>query len=134
MEVDYKYYTDTYGGSQIPADKWTYYSNQAKRRINYLTFNRAKHEYADFTDEINQTICKVGELMMNYEVRLGATRESDLNTLKRGVKSETVKSHSKSYETSGASVETELSTANNQQVAKAVREHLLTTGLLYRGL
>lgn len=134
MEINYQYYTDTYGGSEITSDKWLYFSNKAKAKINYLTFNKASQEFNQFTNEISNAICAIAELIQSYELKLKATQESDLATLKRGIKSETVKSHSKTYEVSRADIESNLSNASNQQIAKVVREYLLPTGLLYRGL
>lgn len=134
MEINYQYYTGTYGGTEVTADEWLYYSNQAINRINYLTFNRASREFDQYTREVSNAICRVAELFKTHNTKLKATNESDLATLNRGVKSETVKSHSKTYEVSNADTQRKLIDANNQLIAKAVREYLLPTGLLYRGL
>lgn len=134
MEINYQYYTDTYGGTDVTASEWLYYSNQAINKINYLTFNKASQEFGQYTNEISNAICAVSERLKSHDTKVKAMQKSDLDTLNRGVKSETVKSHSKTYETSAADAESKLTNESNQQIAKVVREYLLPTGLLYRGL
>lgn len=134
MEIDYLYYSNTYGGKKIPADRWTYYSNKAIHKINYLTFNKAEREFAQYSNEIKQAICAGAELIYDYELRVEATKENDLAVIKKGIKSESVKSHSKTYETSKASEGSDLEKAHDDKVAKVVRSYLIPTGLMYRGL
>lgn len=134
MEINYQYYTDTYGGSDVTASEWLYYSNQAINKVNYQTFNKASRDFEQYTREISNAICRVSEHLKAHDTKVKAMRESDLEAINRGVKSETVKSHSKTYEVSAADTEELLEDTNNKLIARIVREYLLPTGLLYRGL
>lgn len=115
--ADYTFYSTTFGGTKITADKWNYYAGLASDYIDSATFGQA----ASVTDTSTLTLmkkacCLCAESVYNAEQSSNGT-----------VSSERIGDYSVSYAGS--------STAQQEKsMQMSVKRYLAHTGLLYRGV
>lgn len=132
MYVDYEYYTKVFGGKLIPEDDFTYYINQADDYVDYITLTRVhKFKGSPFDNKIKRAYCSLAEIY--YEEQ--QSKESvGAQAGSKGIRSETVGSHTVSFQKVDGESKMK-DTANYDALRyRVARQHLLPTGLLYRGL
>lgn len=112
--LEYSFYTENYGGKNIPEMDWTRVSLKAEQRLNNYTFGRLSGGWdgSEFVKLISCAVCEMSELIYEDEKRSGKASESN-------------DGYSVSYET-GKSLESEL-----YGVACV---YLGDTGLMYAGV
>lgn len=107
MTVDYRYYTETYGGDMPEAD-FKRLSRQAARRVDRSVSGEVPERYGEFYQD---AVCAVADIL--YEGEQGGALASASND---GV--------SETYQTDGRTQE--------QKIADAIENCLADTGLLCR--
>ena len=115
--ADYTFYSKTFGGTKITADKWNYYAGLASDYIDSMTFQKA----ASVTGEntlmlIKKACCACAESIFNAVQSPNGT-----------VSSERIGDYSVSYASSSASQQ-------EKPMQMSVKRYLAHTGLLYRGV
>lgn len=113
MQVEYSFYTDTYGGTDISEMGWKRLSQKAVQRLRGYTFDRLPDDWSGqpWENQAKCAVCEMAEIIEKNERRAGKT-------------SENTDGYSVSYET-GASLENSL-----RYVALT---YLGNTGLMYLG-
>ena len=111
MRTDYKFYTETYGGSLIPCESFDYYCGLAESYLDAATMGR---DTSLFDKPVQHALCELAELEYKTENNMI-------------VASETVGRYSVSYR-NGA--ETPVNTLKKN----ILKRRLGHTGLLYRGV
>ena len=114
--LTYKEYKEKYGGT-LEEQEFYRFERQARRIINYYTYNRIK--------DLDKIPLEVRECMLDlieYEVTISDNGGKD-------IQAETVDTHSITYAT--AKTDEDLTTFTRRKI---VREHLLHTRLMYRGV
>lgn len=123
FRIAYTDYRNVYGGTLLTEEEWIEYSRQAAEFINELSAGRL------FTVTLNEkdterVICALGSLA-EYDKKNADRVE------KERIASESVDSHSRSYNTGATS-------KSNEEVyeerTRKVMGYLLPTNLLYRGI
>lgn len=113
LNVDYAHYQSVFGGRLINEADFYRIIRQAFAHVERLTFGRAEQpQEADVQAKINDACCAVADLLFADE--------------QPQVASETVGKWSKSYATSGKTVQ--------QRIRSTVRLYLSGTGLTYTGV
>ena len=115
--ADYTFYSTTFGGTKITADKWNYYAGLASDYIDSVTLGQA----ASVTDSstltlIKKACCLCAESTYNAEQSSNGT-----------VSSERIGDYSVSYASSSAAQQ-------EKSMQMSVKRYLAHTGLLYRGV
>ena len=132
MYVDYEYYTKVYGGTKIPEEGFTYCISQAEDYVDYITLGRVQSfKGGVFDNKIKRAYCSLAEIYYEEKQlseRVGASAGA------KGIKSETVGSHTVSFQTMDGKSEAENKAHYDALRYRVARQHLLPTGLLYRGL
>lgn len=126
--VDYKYYTDNYGGSSIPESSFKEHSINASSRINRYTSNRINQENID--NNIRNTACEIVNLLFKQKELITKLNDDNLSKI-----SETVGPHSITY-VNKSSLQSQriLSTTElEQECYRICYNNLVHTGLMYRG-
>lgn len=122
-KIDYHFYVDEYGGSEVNEDQFNIYSKKALQFINEQSASRLLLNDLDEDDTylVKMAACALCDYDLNEDKRLEKVR----------VASESVTSHSRSYN-SNAYAKT------NEEVRKeriqTIYGFLLSTNLLYRGV
>lgn len=114
---DYTFYSTTFGGTKITADKWAYFAGLASDYIDNMTFQKA----ASVTDEntltlIKKACCLCAESIYNAEQSSNGT-----------VSSERIGDYSISFASKTTSQQ-------EKAMQMSVKRYLAYTGLLYRGV
>ena len=111
--LGYEFYQINYGGDAVPQKKWERFSAKAKRKVDLLTFGRTS-KMQPLTEEVSFCICEVADYLY-YE-----------SNRKKEITSESMDGHSVSFaQKTDAQIE--------KEIESIVKEHLINTGLLYRG-
>lgn len=78
MQVDYKSYSETYGGKKIPEDDWKRLSQKAGQRLNHFTFGRLpdRWEGEPWEECARFAVCEMAEILFDEERRSGKTSEN----------------------------------------------------------
>lgn len=138
MWVEFAYYRDTFKGTQITDESvFQKYSQDAQDYIEYITLGKAIVSMQDdlHTDKIKRSVCVASELYFEKDNKLNAIKTSDNEVVARGLKSETVKSHSVTYaSTSDLDTLSKTETEYDKLVRTKVYKLLMFTGLLNRGI
>ncbi len=122
-KVDYHFYADTYGGNELNEEQFNIYSKKALQFINELSASRLLMN--DLNDDDTYLVKMATCALCDYDF------ENDKRKEKESIASESVPSHSKTYNTS-ANAKT-----NNEvykEKVQTVYGYLLSTNLLYRGV
>lgn len=111
--ADYTYYTEQFGGQNVPEAAFLSLARKANNYLDYVTFGRLR-SLQNQSDEAKDACCALVELLYKAEEEGG-----------KAIASETVGKHSVSY------VEQE---SIKQQMYSLVSQYLAHTGLMYRGV
>lgn len=127
--VDYKYYSETYGGSSIPESSFVNYEIKARNKVNYYTSNRITEDILD--ENIKNTICEIAEFIYSQD-----TLKNSLYSEDKVKASETVGPHSVTYVNKDNILEKRvLKTYElDKECYKICYQNLIHTGLMYRGI
>jgi len=138
MWVEFAYYKDVFKGTLITDESiFPKYSQEAQDYVDYITLGKAgvSIENGLDTDKIKRSVCVASELYLEKENKLNAIKTSDNEIVARGLKSETVKSHSVTYaSTSDLDTLSKIETEYDKLIRTRVNKLLLFTGLLNRGI
>lgn len=121
--ISYQFYTETYGGTELSEEQFNTYSKKALQFINELSASRLLLNTLSDNDEylVKMATCA----LCDYDY------DNDKRVEKLSIASESVPSHSRTYNTSA-------NAKTNQEVYKervqTVYGFLLSTNLLYRGV
>ena len=115
--VDYKYYSDTYGGEKVPEDSFEACEKRAEAVLHQITFGRVK-QLPEIPDLIKDAICAMVEVKYQEDKK------------QAGLKSETIDGYSVTYESSGG---TAGASGTVRLMYEEAKVYLANTGLLYRG-
>lgn len=127
MYADYTFYTDTFYGDKIPEEKFPKYATAASDFIDYFTMGKAANN-SDLP-AVKKCCCALAEQYMFIDtVREAASAKVTADGI---IASESVGSHSRSFQTGAAGAQAV--EAEEKKLADIARVYLLQTGLLYRG-
>lgn len=114
MKVEYEYYTEIYGGTQILEKDWLRISQKAEQRLNSYTFGRLPDEWEgeSWCDRAKCAVCEMTEILYADEKRSGKSSEN----------------------TDGYSVSYDTEKSLGSTLYDVVRVYLGDTGLLYAGV
>lgn len=118
LYADYKFYTDSYLGKDIPAEDFPRYARDASKYIDNVTFGRIN---GNISEDVKMACCAVAEEMYAQNVS-GANAVS-------GKASESIGDYSVSYTGMSADRENILSA----RLYSAALKWLDGTNLMYRG-
>lgn len=78
MNVDYSFYTDTYGGNRISAHDWKRLSLKAEQRLDSYTFGRlpGSWEGESWCNQAKCAVCEMAEILNEEERQGGKTSEN----------------------------------------------------------
>lgn len=78
MNVDYKFYTDTYGGRNVPESDWKGIELKAEQRLEHYTFGRMSGSWVDqpWEDRAKRAVCEMAEFIFTEEKRGNKTSEN----------------------------------------------------------
>lgn len=132
MIVDYGYYSGTFAGDLVPANKFRRNSIKAQQMVMIYILGK---NYNEYKEEVKNTICEVAEIYYNQELKKEKIKNIFVGDSKI-ITSETVGKHSISY--SGISIEELKKTSSdefvNSEIKDVVERNLLLTGLLNRAV
>ena len=114
MTVDYSFYTDTYGGTNISEKEWRRLSQKAIQRLRQFTYCRLPDDWSGepYANQASCAVCEMAELLLVQEESSGKASES-------------TDGYSVSYVGSGGEA--------GQSLYDIARVYLGNTGLLYAG-
>lgn len=113
MRVEYKFYMDTYGGTNISETAWKRLSQKAIQRLQVFTFGRLPEEWSGQTweNKAKCAVCEMSELLFANEKRSGKISEN----------------------TDGYSVSYEAAYVTDSRLRNIAYTYLGDTGLMYFG-
>ena len=134
--VDYGYYTTTYLGTAIMASDFPRLSLRASSFLDYYTQGRAAQN--NDLDAVKMACCAVAEQYQAIDTAQALAQKSLSAALSQDggeLKSQTVGSWSKTYQSGGESAAQAAASATSVKagLAAAANMYLAGTGLLYRG-
>lgn len=77
MQIEYKFYTDSYGGTRISEKDWKRFSQKAYQRLKHFTFGNLPDNWEGepWENQAKCAVCEMAELIDLQETRQGKTRE-----------------------------------------------------------
>jgi hypothetical protein len=115
--ADYEYYTEDFGGSEIPEADFKKFSIRASYYLRQLTDNEITDEMAESSSDIKNATCAIAELIsLNAEID------------DAGISNERVGNYSVTYTSPAGTRQTDI------RMYEVAKTYLLHTGLLYRGV
>lgn len=120
LYADYAFYSTTFGGTKITADKWNYHAGLASDYIDSVTFGRA----ASVTDTSTLTLIKKA-CCLCAEIFYSDYSASETSG---NIESEKIGDYSITYKSS------ESSDVRSAKLISTAKMFLSGTGLLYRGI
>lgn len=113
MQVDYSFYTDTYGGTNISEKEWRRLSKKSIQRLRQFTYGRLPDDWSEetYANQASCAVCEMAELLKADEKKRGKTSEN----------------------TDGYSVSYDTEKSLSGTLYDVARVYLGNTGLLYAG-
>lgn len=117
MKVDYSFYIESFGGSQVSESAWLSLELKAEKRLEHFSFGRTAGDWQakDWEQNAKYAICEMAEAMQKRESR-------------GNIASENNDGYSVSYQTEQTEEEFE---SRLYQIAST---YLMPSGLLYMGV
>lgn len=117
MKVDYSFYVENFGGSQVPERAWLSLELKAEKRLEHFSLGRTACDWQakDWERNAKYAICEIAEAMQKREAR-------------GNIASENNDGYSVSYQTEQTEEEFE---SRLYQIAST---YLMSSGLLYMGV
>lgn len=134
MLLTFEEYDDS-GFSNVGSSDFTRYETEARYYLEYTTLNKVNRDHPKWIqDKIKYAMCRVIDLLYDYQTKLQTIKESDAAIIVSGLKSESIKSHSVSFRDATADSQSELLKGTESIIYATIKRILMPTGLLYRGL
>lgn len=134
MILDFDYYTKKYHGILVDEVSFPRFELQASQFIRYYTQHRVMSAIdGRFSDDIKITVCKVIELYYELDKAKNDLKKG-YEISRKGIASETVPDHSISFKQISEDELLKLESTYEKRIISAIRQGLMWTGLLYRGL
>lgn len=113
MQVEYGFYTNTYGGVNISETAWKRLSQKALQRLQVFTFGRIPEEWSGQTweNKAKCAVCEMAEILLADEKKNGKTSEN----------------------TDGYAVSYESANSTDSHLRNVAYVYLGDTGLMYLG-
>lgn len=134
MLADYSYYTETFGGSLIPAESWNRAAGDASDWICAATFGRLDSGTPEaYAEKVRRCCCEIAELIYQNVIQ-PVSSDSGMTGTPASVHSG---NYSVTFRSTGETAASMLhgETAGLQDMLmQTARKHLSRTGLLYKGV
>lgn len=133
MIVDYSYYKCMFLGNAIKEEDFDRFSRKAERFVAYATVNKAILTSGEILNSVKDCICELAECYASFD----KIEKQALGEGEKVITSESVGTWSVSYDTSAQRTNTDIATDVTQRDKKLysiVKQYLVHTGLLYRGV
>lgn len=125
--TNYEFYIDTYKGN-MPQDDFEILVIKASYEVQKNIFNRI---ITGYEDEVQMATCSIADILYKIEQ---LENKKDTTISEKVLKSESVGNYSRTFETS-SSTDIDVQISNQKEkIKEELRNYLLTTGLLYRGV
>lgn len=125
--TNYEFYINTYKGN-MPQDDFEKLVIKASYEVQKNIFNR---DITDYKDEVQMATCSITDIL--YKIEQLENRK-DTTILDKTLKSESVGNYSRTFESSSVTdIDVQISN-QKEKIKEELRNYLLTTGLLYRGV
>lgn len=133
MYLTFQEYTNL-GFNKVLEEEFVPLENEAERLIRYRTMNRSEEGInSGFSREIKDCMCLLVDNFKEREKAL-SDLEQGLTTARKGISSESVTDHSVSFNKLDSKDVEETNRFYQNKSIMIVRECLMWTGLLYRGI
>lgn len=79
MRIDYGFYTDSFGGGDVPESVWKRFMQKAASRLEHYTFGRMPEDWSGepWENKAKCAICEMVEAMYADSTRTGKTSENN---------------------------------------------------------
>lgn len=125
--TDYKFYSETYKGN-MPKSDFNKLVIRASAEVRKNIFNR---DITGYEDEVQMATCSVADILLKIE---GLENKKDTNISGKEIKSESVGPYTRTFNNSTITdIDVQISN-QKEKIKEELRNYLLTTGLLYRGV
>lgn len=125
--TDYNFYIDTYKGN-MPQDDFERLVIKASYEVQKNIFNRP---ITGFEEEVQMATCSITDILYKIE-QLENKKNTTISD--KTLKSESVGNYSRTFENSSVTdIDVQISN-QKEKIKEELRNYLLTTGLLYRGV
>lgn len=129
--IDYDYYSNTFGGTLIPEEKFDTYGNKASNEVRIRIMNR---DISDYETAVQNVTCSVAEVLYNQQL-LKERYQSAMLGNDALITSEKVGDYSRSMSSGSiGELKAQISSESTANLINEEVEALLFTGLLYKGL
>ena len=135
--ADFAYYSEVYGGSLIPQDKFSSLAEKASDRIDAATFGRLENGVPEeYEKNVKRCCCELAENIYNYSALSDGSSIAGAGS----VASENIGKYSVTYRSGTEQISTisaQLHGENSglEDIYKnIIMRHLGRTGLLFRGI
>ena len=117
MRVDYNFYVESFGGSQVQESTWLSLELKAEKRLEHFSFGRTACDWSekDWEQNAKYAICEMTEAMQKREAR-------------GNISSENNDGYSVSYQTE------QTEEAFESRLYQIASTYLMSGGLLYMGV
>ncbi len=125
--TDYDFYNNKYKGN-MPQDDFEILVIKASYEVQKNIFNRI---ITGYEDEVQMATCSIADILYKIEQ---LENKKDTTISGKELKSESVGNYSRTFETS-STTDIDIQISNQKEkIKEELRNYLLTTGLLYRGV
>lgn len=125
--TDYEFYSNTYKGD-MPELDFNRLVIKASYEVQKNIFNR---DTTNYKDEVQMATCSITDILYKIEQ---LENKQDTTISGKTLKSESVGNYSRTFESSSATdIDVQISN-QKEKIKEELRNYLLTTGLLYRGV
>lgn len=125
--TDYDFYNNTYKGN-MPQDDFEKLVIKASYEVQKNIFNRS---IIGFEEEVQMATCSITDILYKIE-QLENKKNTTISD--KTLKSESVGNYSRTFENSSVTdIDVQISN-QKEKIKEELRNYLLTTGLLYRGV
>lgn len=135
--ADFAYYSEVYGGSLIPQDKFSSLAEKASDRIDAATFGRLENDVPEeYEKNVKRCCCELAENIYNYSALSDGSAIAGAGS----VASENIGKYSVTYRSGTEQISTISAQLNGENSGlediykNIIMRHLGRTGLLFRGI
>ena len=135
--ADFAYYSEVYGGSLIPQDKFPSLAEKASDRIDAATFGRLENGVPEeYEKNVKRCCCELAENIYNYSALSDGSAIAGAGTIaSENIGKYSVTYRSGSEQISAISAQLHGGSAGIEDIYKdIIMRHLGRTGLLFRGV
>ncbi|WP_173332236.1 hypothetical protein [Ruminococcus flavefaciens] len=135
--ASFSYYSETYGGSMIPEERFDYYAARASEYIDHYTFDRlVKGVPEELTNKVSSCCCELAESIYTYASITDGSAVAGAGT----IASESNGKYSVTYQNGSDRIGVISARLHGGQsglediYGTVIHKHLDITGLLYSGV